>query len=210
MIKKNILNIVLLSSSILASDDLASIKTERSDKIDFNFSFGLNKPDEENIDIQITQPEDSNLYEGLAHNWKNISNTFGHIYNSDIVPFVVQLQELATKLGDDPEFQRLLWNNLGKIKDSLSVLYSDVSQKFASSKDLQEISNGFQELNKNADEKMDPLRARAFAINIAEKVVESKDLQEFIKNRLEKFTLSASPLITEIADKASNIAGYKE
>jgi hypothetical protein len=139
MIKKNILSIVLLSSSILASDDLASIKTERSDKIDFNFSFGLNKPDQENTDIRITIPEDSNLYEGLAHNWKNISNTFGQIFFSDILPFAVQLQQLVTKLKENPEFQKLVKNNLEKLKNSASAFALEVGEKFAQNKELQEL-----------------------------------------------------------------------
>jgi hypothetical protein len=210
MIKKNILNIVLLSSSILASADLVPIKTETTDKVDLNFSIDLNNPNQENAGNNTDQPKANSLYEGLTNSWHNISQKLGQIYNSDIVPLAALLQELATKLGSDTEFQKLLNNNSGKIKDSLSELFSDVKEKFASSKDLQEIFNSFQELNKNADEKIDSQYAREFAINTAGKVAESKDLQEFIKNVSEKFNSSIAPLISEIIDKAATIAGYKD
>jgi hypothetical protein len=128
MNKKNILTIVMLTSSLFASDVTVSdaLETPAKDELKFDFSFGINQPNN-----FVPRAESNKLYSDINENWDQISNTFGSILFSNLIPLGIQLKQLTNLLKTDEKFQTLVKNNVEKVIQFAAPLFKEITDEAA-------------------------------------------------------------------------------
>jgi hypothetical protein len=150
MKNKLILTLALLASTAYAENNTDDITIEYKNDIDTD---DFSKPTDNIIDLKndlnnnnileiFIGSNSSNLYEGLKHNWNNISQAFGNIFFSDILPFALQMRELQSLLKQNEDFQKLVQKNVNKfIKLALPLFkeLTDEAARIAGAEEVKEI-----------------------------------------------------------------------
>lgn len=139
MKNKLIFTLALLASTAYAENNTDDISIEYKNDIDTD---DFSKPTNNIIDFKnnlkgndiialFIGSNDSNLYEGLKHNWNNISQAFGNIFFSDILPFALQMRELHSLLKQDEDFQKLVQKNVNKFIKLATPLFKELTDEAA-------------------------------------------------------------------------------
>jgi hypothetical protein len=124
--KKNILTIVMLTSSLFASDVTISNSSEKpAEELKFDFLIETDNSDKFAPRVQ------SNLYSGISKNWDKISDVFGSIFFSNILPLGIQLKQLTDLLKTDEKFQALVKQNVGKVIQFAAPLLKEITDEAA-------------------------------------------------------------------------------
>lgn len=130
MIKKNIMGLILLSSSLFAAENnnLEKLEPETTEEITLDFSFGLNEP---NKAAFVPRASSNNLYNEISKNLKELTKTFGSTFYTNLLPLGFQLSYLSNLLKTDEKFVTLVKTNTEKLINLAIPLIADVINEAA-------------------------------------------------------------------------------